>query len=254
MDKNKQIESNAVEIDVLHIAKALWHRAWLILIVAVLCGAIAFCYAAFFITPQYSSSIMLYINSKGLDIGSSSLGISLSDLNTSTRLVSTYSVILQNRTTLERVAQSTGLDYTWKQLDNMISTASVNDTEVMRVTVTCDDPQMAAKIANGIAVVLPNRVTEVVNGSSMEVLDSAVAQYTKVSPSLSRYTIIGMLVGLLISGGIVALLAILDNTIHDEEFVTSNFDLPILAKIPNLTADTQKKYGYYYRYNSYRKN
>lgn len=254
MDKTKQKDNPFIEIDVLQIAKALWHRAWIILLAAILCGAIGFGYAAYFITPTYSSSIMLYINSNGLDIGSSTIKVSMGDLSLSTRLISTYSIILKNRTTLEMVRDELDLPYSWGQLNGMISTSSVNDTEIMRITVTCDNPEMAAKIANGVATVLPKRVTEIVSGCSMAVLDSAIPQYGKIAPNVSSYARNGLLIGILISAGLIALLAILDNTIHSEEYIASNYDLPILAKVPNLTSEGQKKYGYYYRYNSYRQH
>ena len=45
----------------------------------------------------------------------------------------------------------------------------------------------------------------------------------------------------------VIILALLDDTIHDEEYILKNYDYPILARIPDLVNSGGKKYGYYYK-------
>jgi len=40
----------------------------------------------------------------------------------------------------------------------------------------------------------------------------------------------------------------MDDTIHDEDYIIKNYDCPMLAKIPDLTQVSSKKYGYYRRY------
>ena len=51
---------------------------------------------------------------------------------------------------------------------------------------------------------------------------------------------------------ILAVLAIMDDTIHDEDYILQNYDCPILAKVPNLLSSSGKNYkyrhyGYYYQ-------
>ena len=116
----------------------------------------------------------------------------------------------------------------------------------MRVTVTAQDPYEAQKIANGIATVLPQRVTEIVEGTSMEVVDSAVANTQKVAPSITKYTAVGFILGVFVSLVIVVIYALMDNTIHDEEYVLQTYNYPILAKVPDLLDTENKKYGYDY--------
>ena len=47
-----QKSNEYVEIDLSRILKALWHRAWIILVAVALFGGTAFSYAAFIISPQ----------------------------------------------------------------------------------------------------------------------------------------------------------------------------------------------------------
>ena len=134
----------------------------------------------------------------------------------------------------------------------MIEAAPSNETEIMKVTVTSVKPFEAATIANGIAEVLPVRVAEIIDGASMEVVDAAVPNYQKVSPSITKYTALGLFLGAFLAAAILAVLAIMDDTIHDEDYILQNYDCPILAKVPNLLSSSGKNYkyrhyGYYYQ-------
>ncbi len=40
-----------LEIDLLRLLGALWHRAWVLILAALICGAIAFGYASVIVTP-----------------------------------------------------------------------------------------------------------------------------------------------------------------------------------------------------------
>ncbi len=248
MEQAKKNTKEYFVIDMAHLAKTLLHRVWIIVIVSILGAAIGFSIAAFAITPTYSSSIMLYVNNSSFTVGDLGFSISSSEISAAQSLVKTYTVLLKNRTTLEDIINETGVDYTWEELYDMIEAAPVNETEVMGVTVTCEDPYEAEKIANGIAKVLPRRISEVVEGSSMEVVDSAIAVTEKVAPSITGYTAIGLVLGALVSTIFVIVLALLDNTVHDEEYVLNTYDYPVLAKIPDLLETPTKKYGYYQRY------
>ena len=120
--ENKSTNTNEYyTIDLLHIAKTLWRKAWLIVLCGLLCGAIAFSYAFFGIAPKYSSSIMLYVNNSSLSLGNTSFNISASDLSAAQSLVKTYIVMLENRTTLEEVIEKSDVDYDYKELKKKIS-------------------------------------------------------------------------------------------------------------------------------------
>jgi capsular polysaccharide biosynthesis protein len=247
--ENKTTTKEYYTIDLIHIIKTLWQRAWLIALAGFMAAAIGFGMSSFVIQPTYSSSIMLYVNNTSFSLGSSSFSISASEINAAQSLVKTYGEILNNRTTLERVKENAGVDYTVAQLASMIQTGSVNETEVMRVVVTCGNPHEAAKIANSIAEVLPVRVSEIIDGASMVVVDRAVPVTEKVGPSISRYTFLGLIIGALITAIIIAIRAIMDDTIYNEDYVLENYDYPILAKVPNLL-ETHHGSGYGYYYNS----
>jgi capsular polysaccharide biosynthesis protein len=190
---------------------------------------------------------MLYVNNSSFSLGNTNFSITSSGITAAQNLVRTYSEILNNRTTLERVIDKTGVPYNYKELSKMIVAAPSNDTEIMMVIVTTEDPYEAAKIANCIAEILPIRVSEIIDGASMEVVDSAIPELQKVAPSITTYTAVGLVLGVLLSIIALVIFALMDDTIHDEDYVLQNYNSPILAKIPNLINSGGKRYGYYYQ-------
>lgn len=237
-----------LEIDFVRAIKALWKKAWLIAITSIMCAALAFGSARYLIAPKYESSILLYVNNSSFSLGNTSFSFSSSELTAAKTLVDTYIVILNTRSTLEAVLDKAELDYSYEDFQKMITANAVNDTEVFEVVVTSESPQEAAKIANIISEVLPNKVAAVVDGSSMRIVDYAVVPEKKASPNISLFTILGFLIGAVASCGVVIVLELLDDEIHDESFLNQNFDIPIIANIPNLNSNgvSYGKYGGYY--------
>ena len=188
---------------------------------------------------------MLYVNNTNYN-SSGNTTVSSSELSAAQSLVKTYGEILNNRTTLERVVEKAGVSYDFETIRAMVSSSLANNTEIMKVTVTSEDPYEAAKIANCIAEVLPIRISEIIDGASMEVVDAAVPNKNKVSPSITKNTVIGAVAGAVLGAMALALVALLDDTIHDEEYVIRTYDYPILAKVPNLLQSGSKQTEYYY--------
>ena len=245
MERQEKNNKEYYTIDVLHIVKSIWRRVWVVALCGFLAAALGFSMAAFLIAPSYTSYIKLYVNNSSFSLGNTSFSISSSELTAAQGLVKTYGEILDSRSALQRVIEKAEVDYSWKQLSNMIDYRPSNDTEIMLVTVTCGNPYEASKIANTIAEVLPVRIAEIIDGASMEVVDSAIPDTEKVAPSITQYTAIGMALGILVSIFGLTVLALLDDTIHDEEYVLNTYDYPILGKVPNLLNAGSKSYSYY---------
>lgn len=238
-----------MEIDILVLLKAIWHRLWAVVLAAVICGAALFIYAKCFIAPTYKAEAMMYVNNSALSVGTAKLSITSGELSAAQKLISTYSVILKTRSTLEEVIREGNLDLSYGQLSSMISSGSVNETEIFRVTVTAKDPALAEKVANTIAKVLPNRISDIVEGSSMRIVDYAVKPTGKSGPSVTRYTMIGIVVGALLACAVIVVIELLDDQIHGGDYLTETYKLPVLAETPLLGQDARvrkrvKGYGY----------
>ena len=87
--ENKQFNNREeYTIDLLYLAKALVKKAWFLILMGIIVGALAFGYTSNFMTPMYSSSVLLYVNNSSLSLGN--VSISASELSAAQSLVDTY--------------------------------------------------------------------------------------------------------------------------------------------------------------------
>lgn len=238
------------EIDLLRLIKAIWHRIWIVILACVLCAAGAYSYARFAIAPVYQAYVLMYVNNSSFSMGSTTFSFNASELAAAQGLVDTYAIILKTHTTLNEVIREGNLNMSYEQLNGMVRAASENGTEVFRVTVTSRDPYQAAEIANLIARLLPAKLSNIVEGSSVRTVDQAYVNTRPVSPNISRYTMTGLLLGAAISCALIVLAELMDNQIHDDEILASISNIPVLASVPNLFKSKSEGYSHYY-YNYY---
>ena len=239
-------------IDLLELAKVLWKNILVIALVAVLLGCAAFGYTAFMVPPQYQATASLYVNNSSFSLGNTSFSISSSDLTASNSLVSVYLYILESRTTMEEVIKEADLSYTPEQLSRMISAKGVTSTGAFEVTVTSSNPTEVELIANTIAQVLPDRIAEIVDGTSVRIVDYAIIPSRRSGPNIVKNTAMGILAGAVLCCAVIVLRFMLDG--KSKEMIKSNEDLHamypgimVLAMIPDMRVP-EKKNGYYSSY------
>ena len=239
-------KTEEMEIDLRDLFGALIHRIWLVVVGAVIGGLIALAYTYFMIDPLYKSSALMYVNNSDLSLGSTSFSISNADLSAAQKLVNTYVVILKSRACLNEIIEKAELKYSYDTLKNMISASAVNSTEIFQIVVTSTSPTEAEKIANTIAVVLPEKIADIVSGSDVRIVDYAVVPSHRSSPSYTRNTAVGILLGAVIVAVILVLAYLFDEIIHSEDYLTQTYpDIPLLSVIPDMTAARQRSGGYY---------
>lgn len=244
--ENMNKRDEEVEIDLMRLFKALLKKSWAIILAMVIFGSCALLYTALFVTPLYKARTLMYVNNNALNVGDVKMSISSGDLSAAQSLVDTYTIILGTRSTLDEVNEAAGLNIPYEKMSKMISAASVNSTEIFYVEVTNPDPKQAELIANTIGQVLPDRIASIVEGSSARIVDYAVVPARKASPSMTKNTIIGALVGCVLACGIIVVQELMDDEIHSPDYLTENFDIPVLAVVPELTISSSG--GNYYEY------
>lgn len=247
MDSKK----GTVEIELKRVCLSVVRRIWLILLVGLLLCAIAFGYATIFVDNIYAAEVRMYVNNT---YGTGSMGFSSSQMMAAQSLASTYMVVLDTYDVLDEVADvaveeyKASRTYSVSELRSMIQTASIDETEVFRIVVSCMDKEDAKAIASAINDVLPDEVKRVTgwtaeadgDGSSQEAaplvsLSSQGVEYRgKVAPDEKNYAIIGFVVGALVTAVAVVVRDLMDTSINSEIFLTDAYeDIPLLAVIPD---------------------
>lgn len=230
-----EMEQETPLIDIKELARYLLDRWFYLFLGMAIAAMLAFTYTVQNVPLLYSSSASMYINNGSVSIGGTTVRVNGGDLMTARTLVDTYIVILRDRETLEEIIEKGDLPYSAGMLNGMIRAEAVNDTEVLRVTVTCGDPLEAAKIANTILEVLPNRISQIVDGSDVSRISGAVPNTSPVSPNVKARTARGAMIGLVFSAGLFTLLFLLDTQIRSEDYLQNTYaNVPILTAVPKM--------------------
>lgn len=242
-------QKKEIELDLFQVVNILWQKALIIILAATIFGAASFAGTFFFISPKYKATTSMYVNNSSFSFGATSFSITSSELSASNTLVSTYIYILESRTTLEEVISEAGLSYTYEDLEKMIDARAVSDTAAFDVTVESENPVEAELVANTIAKILPDRIAEIVDGSSVRIVDYAIIPAHRSSPSYIKNTLIGALIGgILCSAVVLAMFVTSEKRNVDirsvDDLKDMYPDIPVLALIPDMRISGKK--GYYY--------
>lgn len=225
------------ELDLRLLLLALMRKLWLIVLCAVIIGAAAFGYTKYFVTPMYRASVTIYVNNNRLNVEGNTATLTTSDLSVAQRLVSTYVITLKSDRVLNKVAQELDVEMSASQIRGMISAEAVDNTEVFNVTITNADPALAAQIANAVAKVAPDEISEIVVGSSTKIIDYATVPKAPSSPNVMRNTALGAVIGIVLAAVIAILQELLDVRVREEQDVTRLSEAPILGRIPDFALD-----------------
>ncbi len=224
-------------IDLREIMVLLKKNIIIIAAAAIVFGLVGFLVSTFAMTPQYRASAMLIVNSRQIDGTQSS--VTSDQLNSASKLVDTYAVILTSDTVLEKTIDQLDLDMTYSQLANKVSISAVDSTQVMRVSVQDADPELAREIVANIVEQAPEVIINTVKAGSVEIISEAKAGTAPVSPNITRNTALAAMVGLVLAVGVVFLRYMLNNKFRTDSDINNRLGLTVLGVIPQI--DTKEK-------------
>lgn len=233
---------NSIELNLRELFAVVVRKLWLIVLSAVLVGALAFVYTAKFVTPLYQTSVSLYVNNT---IYGEKDGITSNDLTTSQKLVSTYMQVIKSASFLEKVSEEVDNKLTPLEISESLTTKSMNGTEIFSVTISGADPELVAQIANTIAKLAPVEVPKIADGSSARVIDYAKVPTSPYSPSYAKNITLGACIGAMLVIVVLVIQVLMDLHIKGEDDLKLYSDAPVLGHIPHYDAPG-KTTGYEY--------
>ncbi len=220
-------QSEEVEIDLLDLI-GFYMSKLPVLIAAILIGAlVSGVFTHFFIPDEFTAVSRMYMVS-----ASSEAVVNLSDLNVGTSLSNDYVELMKSRPIVEGVINSLGLDYKYEQVLGMIDLSVVNNTRIVKISVTSNDPNEAMSIANEMAVMSKEKLPLIMDAPSPHIAEEAVLPKYRSSPSLSRNVILGAMLFLIAVLAVYTVIYLLDDTIKTSEDVEKTFGVMPLAIIP----------------------
>lgn len=232
----KEFDLESVRSFLLHLKKQ-----WFWIVSATVLGfVICYLISGFVLPKRYTSSVSLYVNN--LSGTAESGDVELNNLNASQKLADTCIVILQDDDVLLQVSEKLSKPMSVKALDSVVSMNSVNDTEVLQISATTEDPAFSAEICNVMTQVAPSVLERVVKAGSVEVIGEARPAQAPSAPNVQRNAVLGAICGLLLSVGIAFLAFVTDNTVKSEEDLKQHLDVPVLGEIPSFSSRKGNKH------------
>ena len=230
------------ELDLKELFNIFWSKKVYIILIVLIFIAIGVIYTVGFTTPKYTSSTTLLLaGSENSEETTNS--ITTTDVTLNSKLVSTYSVLVRSKDVLSQVISNLGIDVSWENLRNNVSVSTVEDTEVIEISVSNENAQYSANIANEIAKVFSEKVSEIYNINNVHVVDEAEVESTPSNINHKRDIVIFAFIGLVVSIIYVLIANMLDTTVKTAEDIEKDFKLPVLASIPVYENAIQKRKG-----------
>ena len=229
-------EENEV-IDLTEILSAVRQHLLELIFVTLVAALVGFTASKFLMNPKYDSSALMIVNTRQ-DVNAN---VTSDQINSATKLVSTYSIIIKSDTVLQQVIDNLGLNLTYAKLNKRVTVAAVDDTQVMKITVQSDSPEWARQVCEQIITVAPDVIKEAVEAGSVKVISNPSLATEPVSPNIMKNTMLAAAVGFVLVIGIIVLQVLLDNKINTEEDVTKYLDMTVLGVIPQYDQGGKKE-------------
>lgn len=220
------------ELNIMDLVDMLVRRWWIMLVSMILVGVMSLIFTEVFVQPSYRSEGALYVSLSDETQMNQSMAMTIT---ASQQIVGTYAEILKRRTFLESISEDVEHKYTVSQLKGMISISSVNDTEIMQISVVSGSPEDSYAIAHSVLMRAPDELVRVVEAGSVKLLDDAKKNDIPVSPNVKQNTFVGALLGIIIGAAIIFFLELADTRVKDAESLIAKYQEPVLGEIPSLT-------------------
>lgn len=230
------------EVDLKEFIMLFWNKKVSIILITIIFMFIGIIYSVGFITPKYTSSTTLLLATSESS-NSKTNTITTSDITLNSKLVSTYSELVKSKNVTRQVISNLGIDETEDELRDSITVSSVKDTELIKISVTDKNATNAYNIANEIAKVFTQKVSEIYNINNVQILDQAEISTTPSNINHAKDVIMFTFVGLFVAIVFVLVTNMLDTTIKSSEEVEKLCNVPVIASIPLYSFEIAKNKG-----------
>lgn len=240
------MQDDVVEIDLLELLNIARKHIVKIISLCILCSAIGFAIAEFVIPEKFTATSKIIIVK---DENQASSTVTYSDIQLTQSLASTYEQIMMSEAVSDEVINNLELDSKYdidtKKYNDIVSASTENKTEVMTIKAETISPELSAKIVNEAVDVFIKKVYSIYDIRNVSILNRAKIPEEKSSPSITKYTAIGGLIGLVISAAVVVILSVTDTKVKTEEELKEIFDYPTIGNIPffEINDDENKVYS-----------
>ena len=232
MNQNQDIEirdrrDEEMEIDLIELFGYYMTKIWWLIGAFLLGALLAGLITHFAITPKYTATAKMYMVSS-----SSQSVVDLTDLNIGQTISGDYVELLKTRPIVEGVIEEQNLPYSYNELVGMINLSIINNTRIIQINVTSTDKREAMEIANALAEKGVSELPKLMETPEPHIAEYAIVPVNKSAPSLTKNTMIGALLALLIMLAVFTVQFLMDDTFKYAEDIEKEFGVMPLTVIP----------------------
>ena len=215
----------------------IMHANWLLILASTLIGIVAAAALSYFATPTYEAQAKAYVSVRTDTRASGEL---LQGANFAQQNMSTFAELAETERVLTPVAEELELNRNYRELADQITVSAPSDSTLLNITVTDENPELAAVIANEVGAQLKELVEDDLESPQgdedespvqITLVHSAKEPATPVSPRVPVNLMLGLLLGLAVGVGIAILRHVLDTRIRSVEDIEKVTDAAILGRI-----------------------
>lgn len=218
------------ELDLKELINMFWTRKLQIVIIVAIFLIIGLVYSYLYVSPEYQATTTVILAQSTTD---ESATITNLDLTINQNLVSTYSTLIKSDNILSDVIRNLNIDKTSSSLQSHITVSSVDDTDLIQISVTDANPELASRIANEVVNVfiekVANGVYKINNAQVWDVAETPTAPY---NINHTRDLIIFIFAGFVVAAIYVLIANMLDTTVKSKDDIEKKLGLTVLTTIP----------------------
>ena len=219
------------EIDIKSLLRHIVSKFYIILIAMLLTMSIGEFYTFNLQTPLYKSTTELVLLN---DNGSGSEQITVSDVQISNNLVTTYSEIIKSNNVLNQVIKELSLPYDASTLKGKLTVTTTSGTQLISVSISDEDPAAAQEIASALATVFKKEIISIYNIDNVQIVDRASLPSSPYNVNVMKQTIYYALAGVALGLGVTIAFFYLDTTIKDTDTIENKLELAVIGTIPDM--------------------
>ncbi|SDQ09411.1 Capsular polysaccharide biosynthesis protein [Virgibacillus subterraneus] len=148
--------------------------------------------------------------------------------------MSTIMVMVTDSIVMNMVKEDLGLSQSSGNIKSQIEVQRVEDSQIINISVTNTDPQLAAAIADSTAVAFKSRVANILNFNDVQILNEAMVNATPINGGQNKTVIIAFVFGIIAGTGLVFLLDSMDDTINKELEIEEVLGVHVLGTVSNM--------------------
>lgn len=217
------------EIELKSLLQIVRKRWWAILLITIVAISASAVYSFLIVKPIYQSNTSLYVGKNT----ESEAGIAYNDILLGDRLVNDYRELVKSRLISEIVINKLKLqDISATKMAEKLSVNSKKDTRLIEISAIDENPEAARAIADKVAEVFREKVTEIMQVENVQIIDKAEVPKSPIKPNKKMNLAIAGVLGLMIGFGLAFIIEYFDDTIKTPEDIQKYLDLPVVGTIP----------------------